>query len=410
MLEACLAEVSILELKPYHRRGTANSERREVNAAIAEKLGAVAWDFADAKTGNGPHAIHPYPAKFIPQIPRSLVKLFHPGDDSPILDPFCGSGTTLVEALYAGIPSIGIDVNPLATLIAKVKTTPINGSVVEAASGVCRRARERVALGHVEIPYIPRVDHWFEKPIQEAVAALVTEIKVVTQDGIADALRVALSSIIVRVSKQESDTRYAAIDKEVSQETVWTGFARAAVAIGCGLASIKNDLFADTPAVRIIAQDLMRLNPEEIGKGVGLVVTSPPYPNAYEYWLYHKYRMYWLGMDPVAVREREIGARPHYFKKNHQTEADFEQQMGRCFKLLSQVMRADALACFVVGRSIIHGREIDNEALLERAAAPHGFRKVGSVQRNIAIHRKSFNLAHGTINREGIVVFAREAW
>ena len=43
-------------------------------------------------------------------------------------------------------------------------------------------------------------------------------------------------------------------------------------------------------------------------------MTSPPYPNAYEYWLYHKYRMYWLGMDPIAVRQQEIGARPHYFR------------------------------------------------------------------------------------------------
>jgi site-specific DNA-methyltransferase (cytosine-N4-specific) len=380
-----------------------------VSTDIMARLEAVAWDFADAKTGDGPHGIHPYPAKFIPQIPRALLKLFHPGDDSPVLDPFCGSGTTLVEAMYAGIPSIGIDVNPLATLITKVKTTPINGSVMEAARGVCRGARERLDRGGVEIPRIPRVDHWFQKHVQEAVAALVAGINDVSQKDIADALRVALSSIIVRVSKQESDTRYAAIDKEVSQETVWNGFEKAAASVGCALASIDNSLFRTTPSVRLITKDLMTLKSEEMGQGVSLVVTSPPYPNAYEYWLYHKYRMYWLGMDPVAVREREIGARPHYFKKNHQTEADFERQMGHCFRLLSEVMQVGAFACFVVGRSIIHGREIDNEALLERAAEPQGFRKVGSVQRNIAIHRKSFNLAHGTINREGIVIFAKEA-
>jgi site-specific DNA-methyltransferase (cytosine-N4-specific) len=117
--------------------------------------------------------------------------------------------------------------------------------------------------------------------------------------------------------------------------------------------------------------------------------------------------MYWLGLeDPVSVREAEIGARPHYFKRNHQTEDDFERQMGTCFRLLARVMNPGAYACFVVGRSIIHGREIDNEALLERAAAPHGFRKVGSVRRTIAAKRKSFNLYHATINREGILVFA----
>src|SRR5207247_8794998 len=135
------------------------------------------------------------------------------------------------------------------------------------------------------------------------------------------------------------------------------------------------------PCVRVITKDLLAVEPDEVGTDIGLVVTSPPYPNAYEYWLYHKYRMYWLGMDPIAVREAEIGARPHYFKKNHQTEADFERQMSHCFRLLSQVMRIDAFACFVVGRSIIHGREIDNEALLERAALPQGFRKMASVQR-----------------------------
>ena len=74
------------------------------------------------------------------------------------------------------------------------------------------------------------------------------------------------------------------------------------------------------------------------------------------------------GMDPIAVREAEIGARPHYFKVNHQTEHDFERQMGRLFRLLARVMRPGAYACFVVGRSIIHSREIDNASLLGRAA------------------------------------------
>jgi DNA modification methylase len=384
-------------------------ERRDKRLDIAEKLGTIAWDFSDAKTAPGPHGIHPYPAKFIPQIPRELIKLFHPGDDSPILDPFCGSGTTLVEALIAGVPSIGIDLNPLATLVAKVKTTPIKGAVAEAATAVSARAREKVAQHRVRMPFVPRVDHWFQKPVQEVLAALVGEINDRAEKDIGDALKVALSSIIVRVSNQESDTRYAAIAKPVTSDTVWTSFERAAVSVGSGVSSIGNDLFPNPASARIITKDVLGVQPEEIGQGIGLVVTSPPYPNAYEYWLYHKYRMYWLGMNPIAVRDREIGARPHYFKKNHQTEKDFEQQMGYCFKLLSRVMRADAFACFVVGRSIIHGRRIDNEALLERAAIPHGFRKIGSVQRNIAIHRKSFNLAHGTINREQIVIFATEA-
>lgn len=380
-----------------------------MSESIASKLGTVSWDFADARTNGGRHGIHPYPAKFIPQIPRALIELLHPGDDSSVLDPFCGSGTTLVEAWFAGLPSVGIDLSPLATLIAKVKTTALRAPLEPVARKACQFARKRVEAGRVSVPPIPRVDHWFQKHIQQALAALVAEINRVPDRDVRDALKVALSSIIVRVSNQESDTRYAAIDKAVTPESVWNGFERAAATIGEALADISSGHPHQRPRAHILTKDLLTVGPEEVGAGVGLVVTSPPYPNAYEYWLYHKYRMYWLGMDPVAVREREIGARPHYFKKHHQTADDFERQMGRCFRLLSQVMQRGAFACFVVGRSIIHGRKIDNEALLERAAVPYGFRKAASVQRNIAINRKSFNLAHGTINREGIVVFSLAA-
>jgi|SRR6516165_7789453 site-specific DNA-methyltransferase (cytosine-N4-specific) len=373
----------------------------------AAKLRSIAWDFADARTGDGPHGIHPYPAKFIPQIPRKLIELFHPGDDSPVLDPFCGSGTTLVEAAEAGLPSIGIDLNPLATLIAKVKMTPVQDELGVVARKISIAARHWLPDGRLTIPPIPRIDHWFQPHVQRALAALVAALNELADQDTADALKIALSSIIVRVSNQDSDTRYAAVEKEVSQETVFQGFTRAVSSVAAALQDVGKGLFGRKPRMRIITKDLMKVEPAEIGNA-GLVITSPPYPNAYEYWLYHKYRMYWLGMDPIAVREAEIGARPHYFKKNHQTEADFERQMGQCFKLLAQVMKCGAYACFVVGRSIIHRREIDNEALLARAAEPHGFRKIGSVQRNIALTRKSFNLAHGTINRERIILFALE--
>lgn len=381
------------------------------STAPLSKLQSVSWDFADARTNTGPHRVHPYPARFIPQIPRSLIALFHPQDNSPVFDPFCGSGTTLVEASKLGLPSVGIDVNPLATLIARVKTRPVNASLPAIARERANSARERVRQGRFTIPTIPRLNHWFQLHVQEALAALVNEIDSVDDGDVADALRVALSSIIVRVSNQDSDTRYAAIHKDVPQETVFQVFERAATSVAASLAELGPGLFTPSlPSAAVITKDILEVTPAEVGSDISLTITSPPYPNAYEYWLYHKYRMYWLGMDPISVRAAEIGARPHYFKVNHQTEHDFERQMGRCFWLLSQVMRKEGAACFVVGRSIIHSREIDNEALLERAARPHGFHKAGSVSRNIATTRKSFNLAHGTINQEKVVVFVLEGF
>lgn len=371
---------------------------------IAEKLGGVDWDFEGDYSRGRIHEIHSYPARFIPQIPRELIRLFHPGDKSLVFDPFCGSGTTLVEAVAAGVPAIGVDINPLAILIAKVKITPLLHSILPIVRTVATQARLKPA----PIPDIPRLNHWFLPAAQESLARLVQQIGNVGEPTVRDVLKVALSRIIIRVSNQESDTRYATIKKVVTPDQVYDLFVRSAQVVDQALNETFSGLFAPKPICTLLNRDILDVTPEEIGRNVGLVVTSPPYPNAYEYWLYHKYRMYWLGMNPLAVRSAEIGARPHYFKKRSQNEADFERQMGRCFWLLSQVMRRGAIAVFLIGRSIIHGRRIDNCALLERAAALHGFRRGALIPRKIPSTRKAFNPAHSTIDREFIVSFVLE--
>ncbi len=378
-----------------------------VRSGATERLDLVRladWTFADEGTKRGIHSIHPYPAKFIPQIPRQLIKLLHPGDGSAILDPFCGSGTTLLEAQAAGHPAIGIDINPLATLIARVKTRcptqPILPLAISAVSGA--------ASCQAPIPRIPRLDHWFKRDVQKALAGLLALISGIEDDAAREALQVALSSIIVRVSNQDGDTRYAAVTKRTSAQLVYELFTQAAANIDRAYQEEFGGLFpAGRSAVKVITQDVLRAKPADIGAKIGLVITSPPYPNAYEYWLYHKYRMYWLGMDPLVVRAAEIGARPHYFKKNHQTEADFEVQMGKVFQLLGAVTTPAASVCFIVGRSIIHGRMIDNAALLERAARHYGFRRLLSVQRTIPRTRKAFNPVLSTINAESVMIFGR---
>ena len=78
------------------------------------------WDFSGENTQYLLHRLHSYPARFIPQIPkRAITRWSKPGD--LVLDPFCGSGTTLLECSLAGRNSIGIDNNPVATLISRAK-------------------------------------------------------------------------------------------------------------------------------------------------------------------------------------------------------------------------------------------------------------------------------------------------
>ena len=152
-----------------------------------ERLADVEWDFSDAFQAQL-SSIHPYPARFINDIPNNLIEIIGCKDGTVILDPFCGSGTTLVEAQRHNIKSIGIDLNPIACLISKVKTTPLNDSFLKIIGDVALTAKALLYKG-VAVPCIPNIDHWFEKDIQEAVAALLHVIMQEDDDAMRDALR-----------------------------------------------------------------------------------------------------------------------------------------------------------------------------------------------------------------------------
>ena len=96
------------------------------NEAMLTRLSEIEWDFSAAKTAYLTHNLHPYPAKFIPQIPNALIQELSSSGET-VADIFCGSGTTLLEALYLQRRAIGIDASPLAVLISRAKTTPLSG-------------------------------------------------------------------------------------------------------------------------------------------------------------------------------------------------------------------------------------------------------------------------------------------
>ena len=362
-------------------------------------LAEIDWDFPERVSQSSIEGIHPYPAKFVTELPRTLLKLLPLPRETAVLDPFCGSGSTLVESQRCGVPSVGVDLNPIACLMTRVKTSPLPSHFRQWASKVVSAAR---CAGGAAVPDIPRLDHWFNGQVQSALAALSSEISS-TPSAQHDALRLALSSIIVRVSNQESDTRYAAIDNGSTSEDVHSGFLRAAEYLE---GALRDRNYPLAPAT-VVEGDILEIQHSDIGKEIGMVITSPPYPNAYEYWLYHKYRMYWLGYDPVKVKNREIGARAHFFKRNHHTADDFSRQMYQTFQLIRQVLVKEGFVCFVIGRSRIHGQYVDNAKILEDVAAASGFERVFSAERVLAATRKSFNLSHANIKKETLMVLRR---
>lgn len=377
------------------------SLKEEVNYnGLRRRLESIDWTFSFRAKSHEIESIHPYPAKFIADIPSSLLSCLPIPEETAILDPFCGSGTTLVEAQRLGIPSIGIDLNPIACLLSRVKTAPFPRGFDTAAINVVTAARVNREPERWDIP---NVDHWFKPEVQDAIASLMTEIRACPAKELGDALRLALSAILVRVSNQESDTRYAAVEKEISKSKVFDLFLASCV-------KLRRALLARTwnlPRAQVLEADTLMVRPAQIEMPVGMIITSPPYPNAYEYWLYHKYRMWWLGFDPLAVKAREIGARAHFFKRRNHTDEDFGSQMRATFGLINGVLVSSGYVCFVIGRSRIHGRTVDNADTVVDVAAECNLQLIARFDRVISPSRKSFNLAHANIKTETVIVFSK---
>lgn len=363
---------------------------------IGTRLSGVDWSFSGRKSGSKLERIHPYPAKFIPDLPATLLEVLPIEQGTCVLDPFVGSGTTLVECQRRGIASVGIDLNPIACLLSRVKTSPTPVDIVQSALHAVQHASEILSPA---IPAIPNLDHWFLPAIQNEVAALVEAIDS-EPEHLKDVLQMSLSSILVKVSNQESDTRYAAVHKSLALGDVYRLFLKSAA----NLAAALNERSYNLTPSRVIEMDATKLTAKEVGLPVGAVITSPPYPNAYEYWLYHKYRMWWLGHDPLAVKKDEIGARAHFFGANPHTSDNFSAQMAELFSSFESVLVPRGFVCFVVGRSKIHGEIIDNGKLIEGIAHRRGYKTEFRTERVIAANRKSFNLSHANIKTETVLV------
>src|ERR1051325_4820957 len=119
------------------------SDLLQTDLARVSNLDSLDWESKDASTRYLTHSYHSYSAKYIPQIPRYLISNLTKRNDL-ILDNFVGSGTTLVESKVLGRHAIGVDINPLACLVAKVKTTNIHKPDLEKILSISISIKEEI--------------------------------------------------------------------------------------------------------------------------------------------------------------------------------------------------------------------------------------------------------------------------
>lgn len=154
-------------------------------------------------------------------------------------------------------------------------------------------------------PQIINLDLWFEDFVVNELVIIKEEILKIEDDDLRDLCLVALSAIIVNVSNQDSDTRYVRVIKQLKHKDVLEKYMRQLKKIRKLMLWSYMEIKKGQTLVKVADSREMDIFPED---SADLCVTSPPYPNAYDYHLYHKYRLFWLDMNPYHLRRNEIGA------------------------------------------------------------------------------------------------------
>ena len=371
-----------------------------------KKIKDIDWDFQKSKTNTSTNSIHPYPAKYIPQIPNHLIRIFSEEGDT-VYDPFLGSGTTCVEANILRRDAIGNDVNELAVLISKVKTNHIEPKTLSELEIFLSKLSAKIDKYYkeniiIKTPKIPRIELWFEKFVIDEISIIKSEISKIENNNIKDFCYVALSAIIVNVSKQDSDTRYVRVKKNINPVDVFNKFSKQLNKMSKVMKENYKSLQYATTKVKVADSRKDNIFSEN---SADFAVTSPPYPNAYDYHLYHKYRLFWLDMNPFDLKKNEIGAHAHYSKPNGLDEFDFQKDMETCFLKISEILKPNKYFALVIGDSILKGRSIQNNAILKQASRETPFTFEIEVERNLNLQKKSFNPRIGKIKTEKIMIF-----
>ena len=397
---------------------TALPSREPEPPRYVRPLQAIDWDFRDAKTNYLTHRIHSYPAKFIPQIPNALIQELSSVGDT-VGDIFCGSGTTLVEALTLKRHAVGIDANPLACLIAKSKTTALEEADVEALQALAAKSRafgESILVSSEDGDLFPterfassawrpnqdKLTFWFDAHVIEELAEALQWCQELPSEAARDLALTSLSSIIVTVSRQDSDTRYVRRKKNNPQGETMRRFSRALEQ--ATLAVVEFTDIAEPRFQRhIIEANLLDAPPIP---RLDLVVCSPPYPNAYSYHLYHQNRMIWLGMNQPKFKREEIGSHRKYSSAgiNGATADTFRNEFACIFQWLARHIKRSGHACFVIGNSTLKGKTYDNADILSEVSRTAGFREIVRITRTMQSTKKAFNPVIGKIKREQILV------
>ena len=311
------------------------------------------WDFTDADTREHLHTLHPYPARFIPQIPRrAILEFSNPGD--MVLDPFSGGGTTVLEAILACRNAIGVDNNAVAHLIAEAKVANYSAKDLKCLNTFFSELDYLVKSAPDDCwkPSYKNIDYWFSDDSIEDLSRLRWTIHTLPKRPRLLALSV-FSSIIIRSSRQDSETRYKRTERQYISGNAVRLFAQRLIE---ATKRARRILSGPRGKASLVLADSKRL--EFIGdRSIDFIVTSPPYLNAYDYHKYHRHRLHWIGGDVQLARDAEIGKHDTFTRRGATPDKYFED-MYVCFEEWKRVLRMGGRVMIVIGDAIVSGNAV----------------------------------------------------
>ena len=253
------------------------------------------------------HGLHEYKGKFNPQVARALLNSAQVAPrSSMVLDPFCGSGTTLVEAAHLGVSAIGLDINPLAVLIANAKVAALRADTDELLryAKAATRARRRTRSKPADEARSSYLRAWFAPEQLIRIEEL--------RRGIEDApvayreiLLVVASNLLREFSLQEpADLRIRRRMSAVSDRDVRDVFVgdveRLAYRVAQAQDAHKNKFARRSKAVLTDSRRGLSVGKMLKPSSIDVAITSPPYAMALPYIDTQRLSLVWLGLTPPS--------------------------------------------------------------------------------------------------------------
>lgn len=364
---------------------------------LIKNIQSTDWEFTDSDTQYLTHNIHRYSGKFIPQIAGKAIELLTNPQDT-ILDSYMGSGTTLLEAALKGRNSIGVDLNPLAVLISKVKTTIITRNDLSELYELLIPFVSRMASGGqislLEEPFDENlcnnmfernawrlVDQWNKKWYQEDVLYQLTRIyssiEIIKSEAARNIALVAFSDILRKSSNASSKYPNVMFDKNAPKKPLPAkAFIDSLNHVMSCVIEMSNECSNSNTSTMVVLHNNLELPIES--NSIDAIISHPPYIAAVPYAEYGSLSLEWFGHNCKELDGKLTGGKRHSKKVVSRFSEDYEKYFVESYR----VLKRNHYMFLMVGNPVSHGEKIELDKMTTQFAEKAGFTHITTTIRH----------------------------